>query len=435
MRVALPGCAVLTLLLLSSPSLPDTFLLKNGQSADGYEVSRSAKGEILLGTSSGTRRIAASTLAGVTPSADPAADFERYWKGLGKKDAPAAAALGAWAKERGIPGPAERAFRRAMELAPDNEGARAGLGFVRYEGEWLTAADAAKARSLESLRADLAARHGKAAGGKAECALTDHWALVDLVGDGKAKERATRLEEAFAAAAEVLGSPPWERRALAVACSGTDQYVAWIDAEGKSLPGMRGPLLEYAKKATGLKWNEPPTLVRNDSAGSGAMLGAFIHTAGHLLVNNWGTLNREQPFWVEEGFGGWMEQKVLGARTSHCWAVSPAEGYGTLSRGSKQWEVDLPDWKELVKKAAAAGEFLPLDQLDSLPQGQYSNREVGQAFSFVAFLVEKKEHARLRDYLERVKGGGKSPVAFRQAYGVTFEQIEGEWKEFVRSGW
>jgi hypothetical protein len=281
----------------------------------------------------------------------------------------------------------------------------------------------------------VAARQGKAVGAEAVVVFTGAWAWVDFLGDGREPDRAAKMEEAFALAKEVLGSAPWERRALAVACSGRDQYLRWIDAEGRTLPGMRGSFLEWAKSATGLKWVEPPVLCRSNLPDTAAMMGAFVHTAGHLLVHRWKTVNREQPFWIEEGFGGWLEQRVLGHRTSHCWAVGPESGYGKLARGTKQWEVDDPDWVALVKEAARENGFLPLDQLDALPQGQYSNREVGQAFSLVAFLLDGEEPARFRDYLERVKNGVKSPVAFRQAYGRSFEEIEPAWKEHVRTGW
>ena len=71
--------------------------------------------------------------------------------------------------------------------------------------------------------------------------------------------------------------------------------------------------------------------------------------------------------------------------------------------------------------------------MDSLPAGQFSRREVGQAFSLVAFLLEKKEPARFKDYVLRVKGGTKSATAFAQAYGKSLPDVEPEWKAFVRA--
>jgi len=47
-------------------------------------------------------------------------------------------ALGQWAEGKQLPSLARKAWRRALELDPDHAAARAALGFVRHEGEWLT---------------------------------------------------------------------------------------------------------------------------------------------------------------------------------------------------------------------------------------------------------------------------------------------------------
>ncbi len=47
-------------------------------------------------------------------------------------------ALGNWAQGNGLESLAKKAWKRALELDGDHAGARAALGFVRHEGEWLT---------------------------------------------------------------------------------------------------------------------------------------------------------------------------------------------------------------------------------------------------------------------------------------------------------
>ncbi len=430
--------AVLLLALLApGRAAADVFTLKNGTTVDGYEVGKTPRGETVIGTAKAVRKIASTAITGMVPSADPAADFERYFAALGKKDAEGAAGLGAWAKERGLPDAARKAFEKAVEWSPDNARAREGLGFVRVEGAWLTPAEAEKRRADEAAREAFASGLEKSLGQRPEAVFTEHWRYADLLGDGKAADRAKDMEKAFAEAVAILGSDPWKDRATAVACAGKEQYGKWIETEGRRLPGMRGPLLEGVKKATGLKWHEPPVLCRSDVPSASAMHAAFVHTAGHLLVNLWGGYSREAPlpFWVEEGFGGWMEDRILTTRSSFCFGTKVKTGYGNTTRHGKDWDIEDPDWKSLIRMTAQKNEFLPLDQLDALQSGEYSPREVGQAFSFVAFLLKEKEPARLRDYVTRVKGGAKSPVAFRQAYGQSLEEIEPAWKAFATSGW
>jgi hypothetical protein len=183
-----------------------------------------------------------------------------------------------------------------------------------------------------------------------------------------------------------------------------------------------------------MKYTQPPVLGRSDLPSSAAMHAANVHAAGHLLVNNWKGHNRAQPFWIEEGMGGWMEAAILKSNSSFCWQKSGA-GYGSSFRDVKKWEVDDPDWRALVKEAAAKGEFLPLEQLDALPGGEYSRREVGQSFALVAFLLKEHPLEAFRAYLQEVKAGTRSPAAFVKAYGCTLDSLEPAWKEFCQSGW
>jgi hypothetical protein len=50
-------------------------------------------------------------------------------------------ALGQWAQGRKLPSLARKAWRRAIALDPDHAAARAALGYVRHEGEWMTPAE------------------------------------------------------------------------------------------------------------------------------------------------------------------------------------------------------------------------------------------------------------------------------------------------------
>ncbi len=429
------GLALLAAGLAAAPAAADSFVLVNKEEVDGYLFGRGTGPgkEWIIQTTAGQRRYNDGTVKEVRPSADPEADFKRYFAGLGKKDAAAAVALGAWAKERGIPARAKEAFERALAIKPDLVAAHEGLGQVLVGDEWVPAEEAEARRRDELLRAGMAAKYKEALGGSPVVMLTAHWRYVDFLEDKKTKDRVKDLEAAYAEGVRVFGSDPWEGRALAVACAGMDQYLKWLDFDVKSFPGMTKGFMDFYRKATGMKFTEPPVLGRSDLPERVAMHAAFVHSAGHILLNRWKGHNRSQPFWIEEGFGGWMEDAILKTNSSYCFGVGKPKGYGVVARNTKDWDTDNPDWKELVKNAAAHDEFLPLDQLDLLAPGEYSRREVGQAFSFVAFLLKKKDLARFRDYVSRVKVGDRSPVAFQKAYDYTFESIEPEWKKWVQT--
>ena len=56
--------------------------------------------------------------------------------------------LGTWAKDQGLHDAASAAFRRAVELDPQHEAARAELGHVRHDDRWLTREEAMAAKGL-----------------------------------------------------------------------------------------------------------------------------------------------------------------------------------------------------------------------------------------------------------------------------------------------
>jgi hypothetical protein len=427
--------SLLGLLLLAPPVAADTYVFQSGQEFDGFPLGRTPRKELLVGTPTGRRTVAESLIKEVRPSANAAADFPKYLAPIGKKDADALAALGAWAKERGLADQSKQAFEMALAINPAQEKAKEGLGFVKVGGSWIPPEQAEERRKSESVRTELADRLEKLMGTRPEVEVLAHWRCADFLGDGKILPRLQDLELAFDEAVRVFGSDPWKGTGLVVLCHGQEQYVQWLEKDAASLPGMGAPFLDGFRKNTGMKWSQPPILGRSDLPDRTSMHAANVHAAGHILLNNWKRHNRAQPFWIEEGFGGWMESTVLKSNTSFCWQIAK-QRYGSTFRDTKAWEVDDPDWHALVKAAAAKNEFLPLDQLDSLPNGEYSRREVGQAFSLVAFLLKEKGPEKFREYVAQVKDGVKSPVALEKAYGETFESLEPQWKAFVQgSGW
>jgi hypothetical protein len=434
-----PACLAL-LVLVAAPASADVFVLANKEKVDGYLLGRGtgAGKEYLIQTAAGVRKYNEATVKEILPSADPEADFKRYFAALPKKDdaaiAAAASALGAWAKERGLPDRAREAWMKALVHRPDLASAHEGLGHVKFGDQWMPPEEAARRRAEEEERNALASKYEKPLGARPAVSFTAHWRCVDFLGDGKTPDRLKDMEAAWDEAVRVFGSDPWRGRGLLIACAGLEQYVKWVDSEGASLPGARKGFTDFWRKATGMKYAEPPILVRSDAPDRGAMHAAFLHSAGHILLANWNGHNRNQPFWLEEGFGGWMEDAILKSNTSYCFGVSK-QGYGSSFRDTKAWEVEFPDWKTLCREAASKNEFLPLDQLDMLPAGEYSRREVGQAFSLVAFLLKEKGPEKFRAYVLRVKKGEKSAAAFKAEFDHTLESIEPEWRRFVQAGW
>ncbi len=417
------------------PARADTVTLRNGKTVEGLVLEETPE-RLVLRTPAGSQTLARATVASVAPSADPQKDFDRYFALLGKKDAQGAFLLGDWARRRGFEAGKRRGLERALAIDPDHARAREALGFVRVDGSWMTREQAAEHEKDEKLRGEMAERYGRLLGEKPETLLGAHWACVDLLQDGKAADRLVDLEQGWVAAVEVLGPPdPWPGRAKVLALKGLDQYRKWLDGEGGSIPGANAQLVGFMRQATGMKWTTPPILARSDQPDVPAMHSANVHAAGHLLLNNWKGYNRgNQPFWLEEGFGGWLEARVRKSNSSWCFEVKKSV-YGGGFRNTQDWEKNDADVRALAKEAASKGGFLPLDQLDTLPKGEYGKREVVQSFTLVSFLLDEKGKERFRDYLTRVKGGTRSSIACKAAYDVDFEGLEKEWARYVVAKW
>jgi len=64
--------------------------------------------------------------------------YEKRKKGLGTDDVKGWYDLGMWCKEQSLMKEARQCFRAAVKADPDHAPARRALGYVRYQGDWLT---------------------------------------------------------------------------------------------------------------------------------------------------------------------------------------------------------------------------------------------------------------------------------------------------------
>ncbi len=436
-RVAL--CLALSLslaLTLTAPARADTLRMKDGKDLFAAVVEERPDGMLVLVTAEGRREVPRTDVRARVPSKDAKADLERLRRALhGRRDANALVDLAAWAGAQGLAEGRKETLALALDLDPQHARTHEALGHVLVDGRWVDRPAAAALPEADRSRAALLQRYADLLGTRPDVTVTDHFECADFLEDGKGPDRVADLERAWDLAKEVLGSDPWQGRALVVACRGEEQYRKWLDGEAAKFRGMSPPLLDILRKSTGMKWYEPKVLGRSNLPGTNEMHGANVHAVGHLLVCVWKRIQWKAPFWIEEGFGGWMEDRVLHTNSSYCFDVPTKAGYGGAVRGTKQWDVDRPDWKRLLKDAVADGSFLPLDQLDRLPRGEYSRREVGQSFALVAYLLDVKGKEKWREYLLAVKSGTPSPDAAMKVYGATWEGMEPDWKRYVADRW
>jgi hypothetical protein len=129
----------LAVLCLAATAAADEVLLNEG----GKLVGKAERvgDEVVVTTPHGETRVNASDVKSITPGRTVWDDYADKLKATDAKDAAALAALGDWCRDKGLPVEAKQAWTKAIEVDPDQADARKRLGYIRYDGRWLTEED------------------------------------------------------------------------------------------------------------------------------------------------------------------------------------------------------------------------------------------------------------------------------------------------------
>src|SRR5688572_14557056 len=130
----------LTLALLiacSSTALADEVVLRNGHKVVGIQTEKNDR--IVVETGYGKVTYPRDQVVSVTKGETPMHAWPvRYAEVEKSTNAADFTKLAAWAKDNGMPRYVAPLMKRALELDPENADARAELGYVRHQGQWLT---------------------------------------------------------------------------------------------------------------------------------------------------------------------------------------------------------------------------------------------------------------------------------------------------------
>ncbi len=132
--------------VLAGGALADEVLLVNGGKLSGK--ARREGDEVVVTTPHGESRLKSADVKSITPGRTVWDDYADKAKALDAKDAAAEVALGDWCRENGLGGESRKHWKAALALDPDQEDARARLGFIRYDERWLTSDEYYRARGF-----------------------------------------------------------------------------------------------------------------------------------------------------------------------------------------------------------------------------------------------------------------------------------------------
>lgn len=141
---------IIASILLGGAVNADTVTLVNGNTLEGRV--RYENGKIVVEMAGGTVVLDKSKVAEVEEKRTAIHEYHDKFAALKAKkdDATAAeyAALAQFAEDNGLKRFVTDHYRKALSLDPNNEAARKGLGYIKQDGVWMTADEAARARGL-----------------------------------------------------------------------------------------------------------------------------------------------------------------------------------------------------------------------------------------------------------------------------------------------
>ena len=125
----------------------DVVHLRSGGRVEGAIVRRTAS-EVVVQTAAGKVTLKAAEVARIEVKASPLDVYREMAAKVKEDDADGRYQLGLWSQDQKLFREARLEFEKALALDPNHKGARAKLGFVQRDGQWLTPAEAKKADGL-----------------------------------------------------------------------------------------------------------------------------------------------------------------------------------------------------------------------------------------------------------------------------------------------
>jgi hypothetical protein len=138
---------VASLLLAAAPAAADVVVLRGGGELRGEVVERRADA-VVVETGPGRVTLPMSRVERIVMGSTPLAEYRARAAVLSPRDAHGWLTLARWAEGKSLLTQAREAYERALAADPKSADAHAGLGHVAVGGEWLSQAEANRARGL-----------------------------------------------------------------------------------------------------------------------------------------------------------------------------------------------------------------------------------------------------------------------------------------------
>jgi hypothetical protein len=155
-----------------------------------------------------------------------------------------------------------------------------------------------------------------------------------------------------------------------------------------------------------------------------------LHNMALVLLTRYRFNYHFPSVWLREGFAYHLEMQAIGYSDS----FTLGRG-GTGSSGSDQpvW-ADSAKWQAALQQLVNEERDAPLHRLATMGQDQMGYEELVKSWSVVDMLV-KWDPVRFKAFVDASKDRDKTEEdALKEAYGVSYRELDRRWRDFVRGG-
>ncbi len=340
--------------------------------------------------------------------------------------------LGKWCEKEGLADQAKKAFEKAVAFDPDNEVARTALGYQKVDGEWLTGKqlEARKEAKEGKLMDDSPSRFEGPLGLKLHKMESAHFRIETVMPVEELKDFIKQAETAYAYFLKDVGEPEikdiFPTKGFFLILGSVEQWHQYVDLFG----GGGQKEKEFTKQCKGTRADPQVQGVeyQGDGDGHAGTVDGIVHKVGHFMAYHYWNITQA---WLAEGFAYYYTMKVLESTHTHCVALG---SYDRPQGGMKDWG-SSQTWKDLVKKDVVGSADPDLRMFYGQNTAELQYGCTLKAWSLISWLFDKHRDNFMK-WLNAVgKEGVEQESAFKQIFNWSFEEVDKNWRDYVRENY
>ena len=314
-------------------------------------------------------------------------------------------------------------------------------GYVRYKGGWV------KKEELDRIRyQDL---YKEMMGIDVEVAFSPHFAAVGPFSPAELASICAGAEQVYTEFLQIFGLGPGtslfsgaeedsdRSRCHLVYAQKPIDYARFVEAFAEKYPVNMPPDRARLVKTTKGFYEVYPscTIVGYMFPNTFEQVRASVmHKASHVLLMRYKYASGFYPWWLIEGLGTYQEINAIGRCDTYCitekgYAVSPDQNGGA----NQKWS-GMSEWKQVVKMQVAGRGDKGLIRLGRMGLNELDYRDLAKCWSLCEWLI-KQDREKFVALVEKLKARVDIQKATVAVFGKPPEQIDKEWREYVRANY